>query len=161
MPGTRASLRDSWEQTSWDETRTWEDEDDQFEGSFADEDEEEAFHLAETQLNEALASERNARRTVAQARAIMHETSRAVVGGYYPQGANKKGSEAGKGKGKGTWQEPRQSWPSDWTVFKHFDESSWNATPQTDATISKTLPEMRFSRSRSWQMSEESRTQKL
>ena len=48
-------------------------EDDQFEGSFADEDEEEAFNLAGTQLNEALASKRNVRRTVAQAIAIMHD----------------------------------------------------------------------------------------
>ena len=40
---------------------------------FADEDEEEAFNLAGTQLNEALASERNARRTDAPARAIMHD----------------------------------------------------------------------------------------
>ena len=58
------------------------------------------FNLAGTELNEALASERNARRTVAQARAIMHdiESSR---GGCYPLGANNKGSEAGKGKGKG------------------------------------------------------------
>ena len=95
-----SELRDSWEQVSWDETRTWEDEGDQFEGSFADEDEEEAFNLAETQLNEALDSERNARRTVAQARAIMHDI-KSSRGGYYPQGANKKGSEAGKGKGKG------------------------------------------------------------
>ena len=51
--------RDAWEQASVDEAGTWEDEDDPFEGSFADEDEEEAFHLAETQLNEALASESN------------------------------------------------------------------------------------------------------
>ena len=83
-----------------DEAGTWEDEDDPFEGSFADEDEDEAFHLAETQLNEALASERNARRTVAQARAIMHDI-KSNRGGYYPHGANKKGSEAGEGKGKG------------------------------------------------------------
>ena len=37
-----SELRDSWKQASWDEAGTWEDEDDQFEGSFADEDEEEA-----------------------------------------------------------------------------------------------------------------------
>ena len=66
--------RDAWEQASWDEAGSREAEDDQFEGSFADEEEEEeAFNLAETQLNEAFASERNARRTVAQARAIMHD----------------------------------------------------------------------------------------
>ena len=41
-------------------------EEDQFEGSFADEEEEEKlFNLAGTQLNEALVSERNATRTVA------------------------------------------------------------------------------------------------
>ena len=89
--------RNAWEQASVDDAGTWEVEDDPFEGSFADEDEdedeEEAFNLAGTQLNEALASERNARRTIAQARAIMR-------GGYYPQGANRKGSEAAKGKGK-------------------------------------------------------------
>ena len=55
--------RDACEQASWDEAGSWESEDDQFEGSFADGDEEEAFKLACTQLNEALASERNARRT--------------------------------------------------------------------------------------------------
>ena len=65
--------RDAWEQASVDEAGTREDEDDQFEGSFADEDEEESFNLAGTQLHKALASERNARRTVAQARAIMHD----------------------------------------------------------------------------------------
>ena len=64
---------------SRDEAGSWEVEDNQFEGSFADEDEEEAFNLAGTQLNEALASKRNARRTVAQTRAIMHELSRVVV----------------------------------------------------------------------------------
>ena len=92
--------RDAWEQASVDEAGTWEDEDDPFEGSFADEDEEEAFHLAETQLNEAPASERNARRTVAQARAIMHDVKNSR-GGYYRQGASKKRSEAGESKGKG------------------------------------------------------------
>ena len=57
--------RNAWEQASWDEADSWEAEDDQFEGSCADEDEEEeAFNLAGTQLNGALASERNARRTV-------------------------------------------------------------------------------------------------
>ena len=81
--------RDAWEQASWDEAGTWEDEDDKFEGSIADEDEEEAFNLARTQLNEALASERNARRTVAQARAIMHDF-KSSRGGYYPQGASRK-----------------------------------------------------------------------
>ena len=45
------------EPASEDETGTWEVEDDRLEGSFADE-EEETFHLAETQLNEALASEK-------------------------------------------------------------------------------------------------------
>ena len=54
--------RDAWEQASWDEVGSWEAEDDQLEGSFADEDEEEAFNLAGTQLNEALALERNAER---------------------------------------------------------------------------------------------------
>ena len=84
---------------SWEEAGSWEAEDDQFEGSFADEGEEEAFNLAETHLNEALASERNATRTVAQARAIMHyiKSSR---GGYFPQGANKKGSGQERAKVK-------------------------------------------------------------
>ena len=63
---------DAWEQASWDEVGSWEAEDDQVEGSFADEDEEEAFNLAGTKLHEALASERNARRTVAKARATIH-----------------------------------------------------------------------------------------
>ena len=85
---------------SRDEAGSWEVEDNQFEGSFADEDEEEAFNLAGTQLNEALASKRNARRTVAQTRAIMHDI-KSSRGGYYLQGANKKGSGAGKGISKG------------------------------------------------------------
>ena len=86
--------RDSWEQASWEEADACEY--DQFEGSFADEDEEEAFNLA----GEALASERNTRRTVAPARAIMHDI-KSSPGVFHPQGANKKGSEAGQGKGKG------------------------------------------------------------
>ena len=80
---------DACEAASEDETGTWDVEDNRFEGSFADEDEEEAFHLAETHLNEALASERNARRTIAQARAIMHDIKGS--GGYCPQGARRKG----------------------------------------------------------------------
>ena len=91
--------RDAWGLSSWDEGGTWEAEDDQFEGSFADEDEEEAFNLARTPLNETLASERNARRTVAEARATMRDIT-SSRGRSYPQGANKKGSEAGKGKSK-------------------------------------------------------------
>ena len=91
--------RDAWEQASWKEAGSWEAEDDQFEGSFTDEHEEEAFLLAGNHLNEALVLERKARKTVAQARAIMHDikTSR---GGDYTQGTNKKGSQARKGKGK-------------------------------------------------------------
>ena len=96
----RSESMDACEQASEDESGTWEVEDDQIEGSFADEDEEEAFHLAETLLNEALASESKARRTITQARAIMHDI-KSSRGGYYPQGARKKGSEAMKGKGKG------------------------------------------------------------
>ena len=84
---------------SWEEIGSWEAEDDQFEGSIAGEDEEEALNLAETQLNEALASERNARRTVAQARAIMHDIKGSRGGN--PRSANKKGSDAGEGKGTG------------------------------------------------------------
>ena len=101
--------RDAWEQASVDEAGTWEVEDDSFEGSFADEDEEEAFTLAGTQLNEALASERNARRTTAQARAIMHDI-KSSRGGYYLQCANRKGSEAvvGKGKGQGKDRDSRR-----------------------------------------------------
>ena len=92
--------RDVLEQASWDEAGTWEPEDDQFGGSFADEDEEEAFNLAGTQLNEALASVRNARRIGAQARAIMHDI-KSSRGGYCLQGANKKRSEAAEGKDNG------------------------------------------------------------
>ena len=33
--------RDAWEEASWDEAGSWEAEEDQFEGSFADEEEEE------------------------------------------------------------------------------------------------------------------------
>ena len=58
--------RDAGEEASWDEAGSWEAEEDQFEGSFADEEEEEKlFNLAGTQLNEAFASERDAKRTVA------------------------------------------------------------------------------------------------
>ena len=63
-----------------------------------DEDEEEVLSLAETQLNEAL--ERNARRTVAQARAVMHDIW-GCRGGCCPQGPSKKGSRAGEGTSKG------------------------------------------------------------
>ena len=108
--------RDAWEQASWDEAASWEAEDDQFGGSVADEDEEEAFNLTGTQLNEALASERNARRTVAQARAIMHDIKRSR-GGNYPQGASKKGSGAGKGKseGQGKNRSSRGRAPGQWS----------------------------------------------
>ena len=57
-------------------------------------------NLAGTQLNDALASERNARGTVALARASMHDI-KSSRGDYYRQVANKKGSRAGRGKGKG------------------------------------------------------------
>ena len=124
--------RDAWEQASVDEAGTWEDEDDPFEGSFADEDEEEAFHLAETQLNEALASERNARRTVAQARAIMHDI-KSSRGGYYPQGASKKGSEAGKGKGKGQGKD-RDS------RRQAYGQSSNLSASQTGTRLHKPMP---------------------
>ena len=96
--------RDAWEQASWDEAGGWEAEDGQFEGSFADVDEEEAFTLALTQLNEALASERNARRTIAQARAIMHDI-KSSRGDYYPQGFRGR-----QGQRQRTRQEPRQPW---------------------------------------------------
>ena len=52
-----------------------------------------------SQLKETLASERNARTTVPQARAIMHDI-KSSRGGYHPQGASKKGPGAGKDKGK-------------------------------------------------------------
>ena len=68
--------RDAWEQASWDELGSWEAEDDQLEGSFADEDEEEAFNLAGTQLNEAFALERNAERLHKREQSCM--TSRVV-----------------------------------------------------------------------------------
>ena len=118
--------RDAWEQASWDEAGAWAAEDDLLEGSFADEHEEEAFNLAGTQLNEAIASERSARRTVAQARAIVRD-SKSSRGGYYLQGANKKGSEGnGKCKGQRTRQELRESWSSTGTIVELIDESSWN-----------------------------------
>ena len=94
------------------------------------------------QLHEPPASERNARRTGAQARAIMHDI-KSSRGGYCPQGASKRERQR-------TRQEPRQSWTSDGTVVEHGDESSWNETSQADTAISETVPEMRFSRSRSW-----------
>ena len=95
--------------------------------------------LAETQLNEALPSERNARRTVAQARAIMHDI-KSSRGWLLSSKCKQERLRGRKGQRQRTWQEPRQSWPRDRTVFKQFDESSWNAAPQTDAAISKTLP---------------------
>ena len=75
-------------------------EGDVFDGSFAHADEEEAFNFAGAHLNEALAVERSARRTVAQARAITHDI-KSSRGGSDLHGASKKGVEAGKGKGKG------------------------------------------------------------
>ena len=63
--------RGAWEQASPDEAGSWEDEEAQLEGSFAEEDEEEPLNLAGTQLNDTLASERNTRRTVAQARELI------------------------------------------------------------------------------------------
>ena len=100
MPGTRTSREMHGNRLPGTKLVHGKAEDHQFEGSFADEDEEEAFNLAGTRLNEALASERIARRTVAQARAIMHDL-KSCRGGYCPQGSNKKGSGAGKGKGEG------------------------------------------------------------
>ena len=61
------------ETTCWDEEGAGDAEDDMFDGSFADEDEEKVFNVARAPLNKALAAERSARRTVAQARAIMHD----------------------------------------------------------------------------------------
>ena len=83
---------------AWDEAGAWEAEVDQFDGSFADEDEEGGLNLAGTQLNEAVATERSARKTVARVRASHHTKS--SRGGYCHQGANKTGSDAGKGKGE-------------------------------------------------------------
>ena len=137
--------RDAWEQASVDEAGTWEDEDHPFEGSFADEDEDEAFHLAETQLNEAFAPERNARRTVAQARAIMHEIN-SSRGGYDPQCASKKGSEAGEGKGKGQGKDRDSRRQPYGQSIEPINESNWNETSQTDAVISETVPKMWISR---------------
>ena len=54
------------------------------------------LNLAGTQLKEALASERNARRTGAQARAIMHDI-KSSRGGCYLKGASKKGQRGRKG----------------------------------------------------------------
>ena len=108
---------------SWEEIGSWEAEDDQFEGSIAGEDEEEALNLAETQLNEALASERNARRTVAQARAIMHDIKGSRGGN--PRSANKKGSDAGEGKGTGQSRN-RDSRGRAPDIVECVDESSWN-----------------------------------
>ena len=101
--------RDAWEQASVDEDGTWEVEHDPFQGSFADEDEEEAFNLAGIQLNEALASERNARRTIAQARAIMHDV-KSSRGGYYPQKVQTGRIRGSKGQRQRTRQESRQPW---------------------------------------------------
>ena len=57
---------DACDKASWDDAGAGDAEDDVFDGSFAGEDEEEAFNLAGTQpVNEALASEPTARRTVA------------------------------------------------------------------------------------------------
>ena len=95
VPGTRTSPRDAWEQASWDEPGSWEAEEDRF----AVERREEALNLPGAQLNEALASARNARRTVAQARAIMHDIM-SSCGGYFPQGANRKGSGQERAKAK-------------------------------------------------------------
>ena len=65
-------LSGACEATSWDEAGTGDTEDDTFDESFAD-DEEEACNLPGAQLNDVLAAERSARRTVAQARVMMHD----------------------------------------------------------------------------------------
>ena len=92
------TLKQQWpdqelHQASWYEAGSWEADDDQFEGSFADEEEEQAFNLAGSQLNKALASGRYARRTLAQARAIVVTVIRMVQ--------TRKVSQAGKGKSEG------------------------------------------------------------
>ena len=56
-----------------DEAGAGDAEDDIFDGSFADVDEEEAFNMAGAQLNDVIAAERSVRRTVTQAKAIMHD----------------------------------------------------------------------------------------
>ena len=50
----------AWEQASFDEAGAWAAEDDQFDGSFADEGQKNSFTLTGSQLNEGLASERHA-----------------------------------------------------------------------------------------------------
>ena len=87
------------EPTSWDGEGATGTKDAMFDGCFADGDEEEAFIVAGAPLNESLATERSARRTVAQARAIMHDI-KSSRGGYCSEGSNKKGVDAEKGKGK-------------------------------------------------------------
>ena len=87
-------LSGACETTSWDEAGAGDTEDDTFDESFAG-DEEEACNLAGTQLNDVLAAERSARRTVAQARVMMHD----IKSNWGLQGKGKKGVEAGQGKG--------------------------------------------------------------
>ena len=93
--------RDAWEQASWDEAGSWKAEEDQIEGSFADEDEEEALNLAGTHLNEAPASERETREEQLHKREQSCMISRVVVVVSILKVQTRKGSGAGKGKGKG------------------------------------------------------------
>ena len=90
MLGTRTA--------SWDEARSWEAEDDQFEGSFADDEEEEAFNRAGTQLNEALASETRAKQLHKREQSCM--ISRVVVAGSILKVQTRKAQGKGKGQGK-------------------------------------------------------------
>ena len=81
------------EPTSWDGEGAAGAEDAMFDVCFADEDEEEAFIVAGAPLDKALATERSARRTVAQARAIMHDI-KSSRGGSCSQGGKKERSRS-------------------------------------------------------------------
>ena len=137
--------RDAWEQASWEEAASWEAEGNQFEGSFADEDEEETFNLAGAHLNEGLGSERNARRTVAQARAITHDIKNSR-GGYHLKVQTRMAQKQGRTKAEDKAR-------TDTVVVERRDSRRThrrvkrNETSQADASISKAVPEMRIPRS--------------
>ena len=92
--------RDAWGQASWDEAGSW---------KLKTISSKEASRMKTKKgiqsgwypMNEALACERNVRRTVAQTRATMHDI-KSGRGGCHPRGASKEGSGAGKSKSKKT-----------------------------------------------------------
>ena len=143
-----SELMDACEQTSEEEADTWEVEEDRFEGSVADADEEQAFHLAETHRTKPVPQ-----REMPQGQLHKREQScmrlRAAVVAITlsVQGRRSRDNERQRQTPR---QESRHSRTSIRTVTEHTERSSWDETAQTNAHISKTLPEVWISGSCIW-----------